>query len=102
MNHSQNNKSLDFLLSVFNKLREENPYLVFELGFTRTTDWMVHIADNTRREMKTFVLEQHADLYKACAAAISSMNDVLSLTSQKPDTTQALPMRTGAFWDAIE
>lgn len=102
MNHSPDNESLDFLLAVFNELREENPYLVFELGFTRTTDWMVHIADNTRCEMKTVVLEQHADLCKACSAAILSINDVLKLTPKKQDAVQSFTRCPGAFWDAIE
>lgn len=61
--------SFNDLLYVFDEALEYMPYLQFEIGYTRTTDWMVHIY-NTAGGNSVKVLEaQEVTREDACRHA---------------------------------
>lgn len=60
------------LLQIFEKLLNEQPYLAFEIGYTRTTDWMVHVWDYKGRsisESEKIIETQSYDREEACKLA---------------------------------
>jgi hypothetical protein len=61
------------LILAFSEKLEENPYLSFELGYTRATDWMVHIRDNRGMRNKKIVCTQHPDMAEACRDAVAEL-----------------------------
>jgi len=54
----ENSKSADQLIAAFDNLLNVKPHLIFEIGYTRVTDWMVHLYDKSGGvENKLFVMQ---------------------------------------------
>lgn len=61
------------LLAAFDDALNENPFLWFEIGYTRPTDWMVHIWDKRGGTEKKIVCTQDTDRDAACELAAEKL-----------------------------
>lgn len=65
--------SFNDLLCVFDEALEYMPYLQFELGYTRTTDWMVHIYNSAGGNSVKVLTEQECTREDVCRHAAISL-----------------------------
>lgn len=61
--------SLSDLLYVFDEALEYMPYLQFEIGYTRATDWMVHIYNTAGGNSVKVLTAQEVTREDACQHA---------------------------------
>lgn len=66
---SAESASCNDLLYVFDEALEYMPYLQFEIGYTRTTDWMVHIYNKAGGNSVKVVEAQEVTREDACRHA---------------------------------
>ena len=67
------------LLDAFDAATDVIPHLMFEIGYTRATDWMVHIWDKTGGVEKKLVTTQSYDREEACLEAIKELKAVTGI-----------------------
>jgi hypothetical protein len=66
------------LLAAFDDALNENPFLWFELGYTRPTDWMVHVWDRRGGKNEKIICEQDPDRDTACLAAAGKLRALIA------------------------
>lgn len=70
------------LLDTFEQALDVRPHLAFEIGYTRPTDWMVHIWDSTGvgiGNAQKIICTQDTDKDKACADAVAQLKERFGL-----------------------
>jgi hypothetical protein len=67
------------LLAAFDDALNQNPFLWIEIGYTRPTDWMVHVWDRTRKtdDDSTIITTQSTDREAACQEATQKLRAYL-------------------------
>lgn len=74
----ENSKSADQLIAALDNLLGVKPHLIFEIGYTRVTDWMVHLYDKSGGvENKLFVM-QSADRGVAFNDAVVEIEKIMA------------------------
>lgn len=66
---SAESASCNDLLYVFDEALEYMPYLQLEIGYTRTTDWMVHVYNTAGGNSVKVLTEQEVTREDACRFA---------------------------------
>ncbi len=61
------------LFELFNELLNEKPFLQLEIGYTRTTDWMVHIWDNAGGKKTKIITTQGVSVEVVCFDAYKEL-----------------------------
>lgn len=75
----EGNQALVKLLTVFDEALNQNPFLWFELGYTRPTDWMVHVWDRRGGKNEKIITEQNPDRNMACHLAARKLRALYGL-----------------------
>lgn len=70
---SAESASFNDLLCVFDEALEYMPYLQFELGYTRTTDWMIHIYNSAGGNSVKVLTGQEVTREDVCRFAAISL-----------------------------
>lgn len=65
-------------LSLFETARQKNPYLYFELAYTKATDWMCWVIDKQGGERNVLFEGQADNPNEACCGAITVLTELLT------------------------
>lgn len=64
-------------LELFEKARQKNPYLYFELAYTKTTDWMCWLIDKEGGGKNVLCQDQGTTPDSACVNIIPTLQILL-------------------------
>ena len=71
------------LLYTFDQALNSTPHLWFELGYTRPTDWMIHIWDKTGDTERKIITTQDTDRGSACQQATKQLLTFTDIKQEK-------------------
>jgi hypothetical protein len=74
---SQPASGVERFMEAFDEALNENPFLWFELGYTRPTDWMVHVWDRSGGQEEKVLTTQAHNRDEACLMAIGELRRYL-------------------------